>query len=49
MLKVKKILCPTDFSEGSYKALDIACGYADHFAAELLLVNVVAPVPTTMY
>lgn len=48
MLKVKKILCPTDFSEGSYKALEIACGYADHFAAELLLVHVVVPVPTTM-
>lgn len=48
MLKVKKILCPIDFSEGSYKALETACGYADHFAADLILVHVVAPVPTTM-
>jgi nucleotide-binding universal stress UspA family protein len=48
MLKVKKILCPIDFSEGSYKALEMACGYADHFAADLILVHVVAPVPTTM-
>jgi len=46
MLKVRKILCPTDFSEASYKALELACGYADHFAADLILVHAVAPVPT---
>ncbi|MDZ7859194.1 MAG: universal stress protein [Candidatus Krumholzibacteriota bacterium] len=48
MLKVKKILCPIDFSESSYKALEMACGYANHFAADLILVHVIAPVPTMM-
>lgn len=48
MIKVKKILCPTDFSEASYKALELACGYADHFAANLILLHVVPPVPTTI-
>jgi universal stress protein A len=48
MLKVKKILCPTDFSEASYKALELACGYADHFAADLILVHVVEPIPTAV-
>lgn len=48
MLKVKKILCPTDFSEASYKALELACGYADHFAADLILIHVVEPIPTAV-
>ncbi len=45
MLPFKKILCPTDFSEASYQALAAAQELALHFAAELLLVHVVPPVP----
>jgi nucleotide-binding universal stress UspA family protein len=46
MLSVKKILSPTDFSERSYKAMEMAASFADHFAAELMIVHVVTPVPT---
>ena len=45
MLPVKKILCPTDFSEPSYAALKVADEMAVHFTAELLLVHVVTPIP----
>jgi nucleotide-binding universal stress UspA family protein len=45
MLPFKKILCPTDFSEPSYKALEVAIDLAAHFSAELHLLNVIAPVP----
>jgi len=46
MLQVKKLLCATDFSEPSYRALERAAELAQHFDAELLVVHVVAPVPT---
>ncbi len=46
MLPLKKILCPTDFSGPSCMALDRACELAQYFSAELLVVNVVLPVPT---
>lgn len=42
MLPVKKILCPTDFSEPSFIGLERANELADHFSAELILVHVVA-------
>ncbi len=45
MLPFKKILCPTDFSEPSYKALKVANELAQHFSADLYLVHVVAPIP----
>ena len=45
MLPVKKILCPTDFSEPSYEALKTAIELARHFSSELLIVNVMIPVP----
>lgn len=45
MLPVKKILCPTDFSEPSYAALKVADEMATHFKAELILVHVVTPIP----
>lgn len=48
MIKVNKILCPTDFSDASYKALELACSYADHFAADLILLHVVEPIPTAV-
>ena len=42
MLTVKKILCPTDFSESSYEALNIANEMATQFSAELILVHVLS-------
>jgi len=45
MLPVKKIICPTDFSEPSYEGLKAAGELAEHFQAELLLLNVISPVP----
>jgi nucleotide-binding universal stress UspA family protein len=45
MLPFRKILCPTDFSEPSFKAMDAAVELAQHFDARLLLVHVVSPVP----
>jgi nucleotide-binding universal stress UspA family protein len=41
MLPLRKILCPTDFSEPSYKALEAANELALHFSAALTLVYVV--------
>lgn len=45
MKKIEKILCPTDFSDASYEAVKMANDLADHFAALLILVHVVQPVP----
>ena len=45
MLPLKRILCPTDFSEPAGKALESAIELAQHFSAQLLLVHVVPPVP----
>jgi nucleotide-binding universal stress UspA family protein len=45
MLPLKKILCPTDFSEPSYEALKAGSELALHFDAELCLVHIVPPVP----
>jgi len=45
MIPVKKICCPTDFSEPSYEALKTACEIAQHFSADLILVHVVTPIP----
>ena len=42
-LPFKKILAPTDFSEPSYHALDMAVELAEHFNAELHLVHIVPP------
>lgn len=42
----KKILCTTDFSEGSYLVLDVACRLASQEGAELLLMySVPFPAP----
>lgn len=43
MLLFKKILCPTDFSEPSYKALKAANDLAKEFSSELILLHVVSP------
>jgi universal stress protein A len=45
MLPFKKILCPTDFSEASHRALAAANELALRFAAELIVVHVVPPIP----
>jgi nucleotide-binding universal stress UspA family protein len=45
MLPLKTILCPTDFSDPSYKALEASCELALQFSSELFLVHVVTPVP----
>ena len=45
MLPLKRILCPTDFSEPSYEAVKAANELAVHFAAELTLIHVVSPIP----
>ncbi len=45
MLPINKILCPTDFSEASFEGLKNANELADHFSAELILLNVVSPLP----
>jgi universal stress protein A len=44
MLSIKKIFCPTDFSEPSYKALQEANDLAMHFNAELVLIHVLHPI-----
>ena len=45
MLPIKKIVCPTDFSDPSYEGLKVAREFAEHFSAELILANVIFPGP----
>jgi universal stress protein A len=45
MLSVKKILCPTDFSEASLRGLAAAVELARLFQAELLVANIIPVVP----
>jgi nucleotide-binding universal stress UspA family protein len=45
MLPIKKIVCPTDFSDPSYEGLKVAREFAEHFSAELILVTVIFPGP----
>ena len=46
MKEVKRILCPTDFSEGSLQALFAAAPIAVKFRAELVLLHVLPILPT---
>ncbi|HSW38394.1 MAG TPA: universal stress protein [Acidobacteriota bacterium] len=46
MLPIRKILCPTDFSDPSLKALEAAGELARHFSSELIILHVVPPIPT---
>jgi universal stress protein A len=46
MLPVKLILCPTDFSGPACTCVRTASELAEHFGAELLLVNVVPALPS---
>ena len=45
MLPITKIVCPTDFSDPSYEGFKAAREFAEHFSAELILVNVIFPGP----
>lgn len=45
MLPVKKVVCPTDFSDPSYEGLKVAGEFAEHFSAELILVHAIFPGP----
>lgn len=46
MLPIRKILCPTDFSEPSRKGVETANELAGHHSAELIIISVVTPIPT---
>lgn len=46
MLPLRKILWPTDFSEPADEGLKIALELATQFSAEILLVHVIAPMPS---
>ncbi len=45
MLPLKRIICCTDFSDPSYKAVESAQELAMFFKAKLYVVHVVSPVP----
>lgn len=44
MLKIERIVCPTDFSDFSERAFDYGLSLARHYNAELYLLHVVRPV-----
>jgi len=44
VIRLRKILVPTDFSESALKALHYAISFAAEFDAELLILHVVEPV-----
>lgn len=46
MLPVKRILCPTDFSDPARSCVEASSELAQHFAAELLLLHVVPVLPS---
>jgi nucleotide-binding universal stress UspA family protein len=45
MLSIRKIVCPTDFSDAAGAAIQYASELATHFGAEIYLVNVVPVLP----
>lgn len=45
MIEIKRILCPTDFSEASMAAFPLAATMARHMQAQLYLMHVVREVP----
>jgi nucleotide-binding universal stress UspA family protein len=45
MFPAKKIVCPTDFSDGSSLALKEATEMALHFGAEVYVIHIVEPLP----
>jgi nucleotide-binding universal stress UspA family protein len=47
MFRLKKILCPTDFSEPSLLAIDAATELAEISDAEIILIHAVSPLPAS--
>jgi len=45
MAEIKKILCPTDFSEASKRAIDYAVSIAQTFGAEIYFIYVIPVMP----
>lgn len=45
MLQFNTILCPTDFSDPSLEGIKTADALALRFSAEIILINVVPPIP----
>src|SRR5262245_5665708 len=43
-MKIQRILCPVDFSEGSRRAIEYARGFADTFRSEIHLPHVMEPI-----
>ncbi|MFT4512482.1 MAG: nucleotide-binding universal stress UspA family protein [Planctomycetota bacterium] len=43
MIKLSRIVCPTDFSPTSSRAVDYAATMAESFGAELVLLHVIPP------
>jgi nucleotide-binding universal stress UspA family protein len=48
MISFKKVICATDFSDSSFRALDYARMLTERFEADLLLVHVVDDPPTAV-
>lgn len=46
-MNVSRILCPVDFSDSSHEALRAACDIARRFGAQVDLLHVVEPLPTS--
>jgi nucleotide-binding universal stress UspA family protein len=49
MFPVRKILCPTDFSDCSYEALRLAAEIASQFGAQLYLLHVLPDMPSPLW
>ncbi|HEX8925564.1 MAG TPA: universal stress protein [Terriglobales bacterium] len=47
MFPAKKIVCPTDFSDGSFQALKEATELATQFGSEICLIHVLPAIPGT--
>ena len=46
-MNVSRILCPIDFSDSSHAALRTACDLARRFGAQIDLLHVIEPLPTS--
>ncbi len=45
MFQIKKVICPTDFSEPARQGLLAGIEMVEKFSAELIMVHVIAPIP----
>ena len=48
MIPLRRILCPTDFSDPSNEALKIANELARHFSSEVVLLHVLQPMRSSV-